>query len=247
MNHLKLILFALLLAGCSTTTKYEAKAPGGEAKPADYPIYVYTENVQVPRAFEIIGTMRVSSTPFTVMGGTLEKVLNKLRDNARAKGADAVQIKTISDPSFLSSNYGAEAHFLRFTDQWESIALTKEGVQAYFQTNKTTLDPIEGVWMGGDAVQSRVVIIKNDSKRGRDLVALIVGTKNPSWQTGDKKMDLTRGERPGVYRGAYYQDDYQAKRVAFTLRGSATNRIVLQVSEDGEYAVFNRAMPVSSE
>lgn len=247
MNRLKLILFALLLAGCSTTTKYEAKAPGGEARPAKYPIYIYTENVKVPRAFEIIGTMRVSDTPFTVMGGSLEKVLNKLRDNARTKGADALQIKAIRKPDFLSPNYGAEAHFLRFTDQWESLALTKEGLEAYFQTNRAALDPIEGLWSGSDTAQSRVVILKNNSKPGRDLVALIVGTKNPSWQTGDKKMDLARGERPGVYRGNYYQDDYQAKQVAFTLRGSATNRIVLQLSEDGEFTVFNRAMPVSRE
>jgi len=247
MNHLKLILLALLLAGCSTITKYESRLPAGPAKPADYPVYIYTEEITVPRAFEVIGTMRVSDTPFTVTGGSLEKVLNKLRDNARTKGADALQIKAIRKPDFLSPNYGAEAHFLRFTDQWESLALTKERLEAYFRTNQAALDPIEGLWSGSDTTQSRVVIIKNDSRRGRDLVALIVGTKNPAWQTGDKKMDLARGERPGVYRGTYYQDDYRAKRVAFTLRGSATNQIVLQLSEDGEFTVFNRAMPVSRE
>lgn len=247
MNHRRLILFALLLAGCSTTTHYEAKVPGGEAKPADYPIYLYTENVRVPRAFEVIGTMRVSDTPFTVMGGSLEQVLTKLRDQARAKGADAVQLKSVRKPDFLSPNHGAEADFIRFTDQWESLGLTLEGVQTYFQTNRTKLDPIEGLWLGGDSVQSRVVIMRNDSRRGRELVAWIIRTTNPTWHTGDKKMDLARGERPGVYRGAYYQDDYQAKQVAFTLRGAATNQIVLQLSEDGAFTVFHRMPPASGE
>lgn len=247
MKHQKLILLALMLAGCSTTAKYEPRLPAGPAKPADYPIYIYVEGVQVPRAFEVIGTMRVSPTSFTVMGGSLEKVLAKLRDHARAKGAEAVQLTDVTKPDFWNPNYGAEAAFLRFTDVWESIALTPEDVRAYFQTNQARLEPAEGVWMGNDATRSRVAIMKNASQRGRDLVAWMLDSRNPSWCAGDKKMDLVRGERPGIYRGTYYQDDYRGKRVAFTLRGAATNQIFLQLSEAGEFVLFSRETPVSGE
>jgi len=239
MKNPTLILFpVLMLAGCTTVAKYEPKSAAGPAKPADYPIYVYSEKVKSPRPFEIIGTMRVGDTPFTVMGGSLEGVLNKLRQNAREKGADAVQLKSIKEPGFTSGNYGAEADFLRFTDTWESVALPDDELLAYFRTIGQTLDPIEGIWSGNDPVQSRVAIMKNSSKPGRDFIALIVSTRNPTWHRGDRKMNIFRGERPGVYRGDYYLDDYQGKKVAFTLRTPPANRFVIQMSEEGQPIVF---------
>src|SRR5688500_4982036 len=85
-----LLLPLLLFAGCATVAKFESKSTAGPAKPEGYPIYVYTEQVKVPRPCEVIGTMHVGDTPFTVVGGSLEGVLNKLRRNAGEKGADAV-------------------------------------------------------------------------------------------------------------------------------------------------------------
>jgi hypothetical protein len=82
--------------------------------------------------------------------------------------------------------------------------------------------------------------MKNSSKPGRDFVAFILNTKNPSWRRGDKKMDIASGERPGVYRGDYYLDDYQGKRVAFTLGGTPASRFVLQMSEESYPIIFSR-------
>ena len=221
----------LLLVGCSTTTKYVSKLPNGSAKPEDYPIYVYTENITVPRPFEVIGTMHVGETPFTMMGGSLKSVMNKLMKNARQKGADAVQITTVKKPGFLSPNHGGDANFLRFTDTWESISLSEAQLAHYFRTNAQKLDPIEGIWYASDQMQSRVAILKNGTRPGRDFIAVILNTRNLSWEAGDKKADLRRGERPGVYRGSYYEDDYQEKKIAVTLRLPGADRFAVIIDE----------------
>jgi len=229
MKHLALCLFVILLVvGCTSITQYESKAPGGPAKPADYPIYVYTEKMKVPRPFEVIGTMHVGDTPFTVMGGSLASVMNKLMQNARQKGADAIQLVTVKSPDFTTAHYRADANFIRFTDAWESVS--GEQIQAYFRTN-TTMDPIEGIWQSSDRVQSRVAILKNSSMSGREFIAVILKTKNLSWQLGDKKADIRRGERPGVYRGSYYRDDYEEKKVAVAMRLPSTNRFTVIIDE----------------
>src|SRR5882672_4550545 len=106
MKHSVLILFPILLiTGCSTVTKYDSKTTAGPAKPADYPICVYAEGARVPRPSEIIGTMHVGDTPFTVFGGSLEGVMKTLRQNAREKGADAFQLTTLRSPEFQTPNY----------------------------------------------------------------------------------------------------------------------------------------------
>jgi hypothetical protein len=228
MKNPALLLVSILpLAGCTTTAKYESKSAAGPAKPADHPIYVYTETMKPPRPCEIIGSMRVGDTPLTVIGGSLESVLEKLRKNARQRGADALQIKSVDAPGFTSPNYRVEADFLRFTDVWESVSIPVEELAAYLQTNASTLDPIEGVWAGNDQAQSRVAVIKNNARPGREFVAFILSTRNPSWQKGDKKLDIVRGERQGIYRGSFYLDDYQEKKVAITLRELEKKFVVL--------------------
>jgi len=61
--------------------------------------------------------------------------------------------------------------------------------------------------------------MKNSTRPGRDFIAVILANRNPTWRKGDKKLDIVRGERPGIYRGSFYLDDYQEKRVAITMRG----------------------------
>jgi hypothetical protein len=118
--------------------------------------------------------------------------------------------------------------------------VSEEELLAYYRTNAENLDPIEGIWLGNDTAQSRVGIMKNSSRPRRDFIAFILGTKNPAWQKGDKKLDLARGERPGVYRGKYYQDDYQGINLAFVLRAPPANRFVIQVSDDDPPVTFTR-------
>jgi hypothetical protein len=230
MKSAALILIpVLLLAGCSTTVKYEAKTEAGAAKPPSHPIYIYPETMKVPRPHEVIGTIRVGDTPLTVMGGSMEAVLETLRKNARQRGADAVQLTYVEAPGFDSPHYRAEARLVRFTNAWESVAIPDAGLTDYFRTNAPALDPIEGVWAGNDAARSRIAILKNSAKPGREFIALLLANRNPTWQKGDKKLELARGERPGVYRGSFYLDDYQEKRVVVTLRGPPENRFLVHI------------------
>jgi len=239
-NPFLILCAAGLLAGCTTVKNYESETAAGPAKPVDYPIYVYSKDMKVPRPFELIGTMRVSDTPFTVFGGSLEDVLNTLRQNAREKGADALQLTSVQSPEFQTAHYRVDASFLRFTDAWESIAISEEEMHAYLRTNAQNLDPIEGVWIGSDPMRSRLGIRQNRSKPGRDFVALVLSSKNPTWHSGDKKLDILRGERPGVYRGNYYLEDYQVEKVAFTLRVPPANRFVIQTDEESVPIIFIR-------
>ncbi|HEX5222601.1 MAG TPA: hypothetical protein VFZ59_23805 [Verrucomicrobiae bacterium] len=194
MKYLAAYAFSImLLAGCTTTSKYVSKLPA-EPKPDDYPIYVYTEDVIVPRASEVIGTMHIGDTPFTVMGGSIESVMNKLMNNARKKGADAVQVTSIKKPSFLRPNHGADANFLRFTDTWESISLSETELKDYFKTNSQKLDPIEGIWRASDRAQTRTAILKNNSRPGREFIAVLL---KPGMTPGRR---ATRGPRCGAVK-----------------------------------------------
>ena len=232
MKHLVSGLFALgLLAGCTTTTSYKSKTSAPPPKPDDYPIYVYTEDVIVPRPSEVIGTMHVGDTLFTVMGGSIESVMNKLMNNARKKGADALQITSIKKPTFLRPNHGADANFLRFTDSWESISPSEAELRNHFKTNAQTLDPIEGIWRASDRAQTRTAILKNNSRPGREFIAVLLEAKNPTWKPGDKKADIRRGERPGVYRGSFYREDYQEKKIVIRMQLPSANQFA--VSLDG--------------
>lgn len=239
-NLFSVLLLAALLAGCTTVKSYVSQADPGPAKGKDYPIYLYNEKTAVPRPYEVIGTMSIRDTPFTMFGGSLEGELQTLRENARKKGADALKLTSVEQPDFLHAKYRITAEFLRFTNTWENLALSEEEFRAYLRDPVEPLDPIEGIWRINDAVHSRVGIIRNNLRPGRDFVAFILNTTNPTWKTGDKKLELASGERPGVYRGAYCFDDYRRKVIAFTLMGARTNVFILPMPNDEPPIIFSK-------
>lgn len=239
-NLVVLPLLALLLAGCTTVKSYVAKSEAGPAKPTDYPIYVYNDKMNVPRPFVVVGTMSIRDTPLTLFGGSFEGEVEILRKSARLKGADALELTAIEKPDFLHAKYRVTANFIRFTNAWESIAFSEDELRNYLRDNGATLDPIEGIWTATDAMQSRVGIIRNNAWAGRDFVAFILRTGNPTWQPGDKKLDLASGERPGVYRGNYYFDDYRRKGVALTLMGSRANAFILPMPDNNPPIIFTK-------
>jgi hypothetical protein len=239
MKNLVLLPFlAVGLAGCTTVTSYTSKSEAGPARAADYPIYVYPEKLDVPRPYEVIGTMSIRDTPLTLFGGSFEGELQTLRERARRQGADALKLTSVEPPDFLHAKYRVEADFLRFTNAWEKVALSETELLTYFRTNQSALDTLEGIWQGNDAMRSRVGIVRNNSRPGRDFIAFILNTSNPTWQRGDKKLELASGERPGVYRGVYYFDDYRRKAVAFTLLGAQTNVFILPMPDENPPVIF---------
>lgn len=234
------LLAVLLSAGCSSVERYEARIADGPAKPADHPIYVYTEEVKCPRPYEILGTMHVSDTPLTMGGGSLEAVILKLRETARQKGADAIQVTSVDSPDFTRPHYRVDADFLRYTDTWETVALTEGAFRAYLRNPTSPLDPIEGIWVGNDLAQSRIGILKDRSRSGRDFVGFVLRTRNPSWRKGYKKMDIARGNLPAAYRISYYLDDFQAKGAAFSLGVPPAGMFIVHLPDDSAAIAFTK-------
>lgn len=231
-----------LLTGCGTVSDYSPQGATSQPKPADYPIYVYPEELPVPRAYETVGSMYVGETLFTVFGGSFENELNTMRKKARRVGADAVKITSIQQPDFLHAKHRVEANLIRFTQPWESIPMDEAEMKLYLQADRD-FDPLEGIWHIQDPAQTRIGIVENRSKPGRDFVAFLLDSSNASWKPGDKKLDLLRGERNEVYRGSYYFDDYRRQSVAFTLRPGNTNSFMIQLSVDSVPLFFVREQP----
>jgi hypothetical protein len=239
-NLFLLLFLAGLPVGCTTVKSYVPQTEPGPAKPADYPIYIYNEKTAVPRPAAVIGTMSIRDTPFTMFGGSLESELQTLQENARRRGADALKLTAVEQPDFLHAKYRVTADFLRFTNAWENLALLEQEFRTYLDTPTEPLDPIEGIWVVNDKLRSRVGIIRNNVRPGRDFIAFILNTSNPTWQPGDKKLELASGERPGVYRGLYCFDDYRRKAVAFTLMGARTNVFILPMPNDDPPIIFSK-------
>jgi hypothetical protein len=232
IRHSILFLFlTLLLAGC-TTVSYKANLPAGPAKPAGYPIPVYTENMTVPRPCKAIGIASIGGGQFTMFGGSVESEMAKVMQTAWEKGADAVQITSVEEPGVLHSSYRLTANLLRYTDTWETVPVTAAQFAAYLKTNRQHLDPIEGVWEGFDVAPIRVGIMRNNSKPGRDFVGFILNSENPAWHEGYKKIDIRRGPQPGSYIFDYYLDNFSERETTVIL---------------GQNTAFSLMIPTSGE
>lgn len=211
-----------LLSGCSTVTTYEPRTAAGPAKPPGYPVLVYAENMTVPRPCEVIGTVSAGGGQFTMFGGSVESEMKDVMHTAREKGADAIQMKSMETPDFSHAKYRLAADLLRYTDQWETVAVPEQAFAEYLETNQRSLDPIEGVWNGYEGAQFRFGIMRSQAIPGRDFVGFILNTGNPTWRRGYKKMDIRRGPQPGTYLVDYYLDNFSERATTVILDHSMT-------------------------
>ncbi|HXR04417.1 MAG TPA: hypothetical protein VN836_06875 [Verrucomicrobiae bacterium] len=240
------LLSIVLLAGCSTVATYKSQTDAGPARPVDYPILVYTEDETVPRPCEVIGTISVHGGSFTMFGGSVENEMKKVLQTAREKGADAVQMKSVERPCFSNANYRLVADLLRYTDPWETVAITEQEFANYLKANRRNRDPIEGVWDGREGAPVRIGIMRNTSKPGRDFIGFILNTENPTWRKGYKKIDIKGGPQPGSYVLGYYFDDFSKQETSIIL-GRKTAFALAVPTTDEKTAIItysrNRAIP----
>ena len=241
--YLALFLFStLILTGCSTVTTYKPKAAAGPAKPADYPILVYAEDMTVPRPCEVVGTVSVGGGHFTMRGGSAESEMLKVMQAAREKGADAIQMKTMEQPDFANADFRLVADLLRYTDTWETITIPEGEFAAYLKSNQRSLDPIEGIWNMLGRVPHRIGIMRDTSKPGRDFVGFILGTENPTWRDGYKKIDIKRGLQPGTYLFVYYLDNFSKRETTVILGKSMTFTLTIPTSdEEAELITYSKS------
>jgi hypothetical protein len=216
-----LFLFLLfLLAGCGTTRTYTPHTAAGPAKPAGYPIPIYSVDMRIPRPCQLIGEFSVGDTQLTMFGGDMKGVMKTLMETAHEKGADVVELTSIRKPDFESAHYRVEANLLRYADQWETVSLSENDFLTYLQKKAATLDPIEGIWSDGSP--DRIGILRDKSKPGRDFIAFMLNV-----QKGYKKMDIARDARPAAYSFKYYRDDFgMAKTTALLDHDRAFSFIV---------------------
>lgn len=223
------LFLSLLLSGCTTAT-YESNLPPGPAKPAGYPIPLYTQAMQVPRPCEVIGTMSINAGSFTVSGGSFAKELQTVMQRAHEKGADAVKLTATRKPSYTNPNSSLKAKLLRYTDVWETVAISPGAFQAYLDANQLKLDPLEGIWISPGSNPHSLGIMKNQSKPGRDFVGFMLDSGNPAWPFGAKKMDIRRGVKPGSYGVTYYLDDFEPCGISLILGQKRAFVITIQKS-----------------
>jgi hypothetical protein len=245
-SHLALLLpLILLLTSCSTTKTYTPSMAAGPATAADYPIPIYNENMRIPRPTQLIGRLSIGDTPFTLFGGSMKGVMKTLMDTAHEKGADVVELTSIRQPDFESAHYRIEANLLRYTDHWETTALSETDFLTYLRQHRQTLDPIEGIWSDGSP--DRIGIIRDTSKPGRDFIAFMLNVELPSWRKGYKKMDIARDARPGAYSLKFYRDDFGMAKTTVLLDHDQMFTFI--VSTEGEadeftYIKIGAPMPV---
>jgi hypothetical protein len=240
-KNLALFLFSmLLLTGCGTVVTYKSNARAGTARPVDYPIPVYTEGMTVPRPSEVIGTVSVKNSGFTVTGGSVEDVMRDVMQRARKNGADAVRVVSIGKPGFENPNYRVTADLLRYTDSWETIAISEDEFFAYLKKNQQALDPIEGVWFADGQYENRIGIMRNTSKPGRDFVGFVLDTDQPAWRKGYKKIDIARGKQPGSYNFNFYLDDFSEYSTTVVLDGASKLLLIFQTSDESETITYSK-------
>ena len=231
-NPALLLFLILMLAGCGTLVTYKSNAPAGTAKPPGYPIPVYTEGMTVPRPCEVIGSVSVRNSGFTITGGSVEDVMKDVMQRARQKGADAVQVTSIDKPDFGNPNYRLTADLLRYTDTWETIGFSENEFRAYLQRNQKSLDPIEGIWFMNGQFDDRIGIMRNASKPGRNFVGFILNGQPMSWREGYKVMDIARGKQPGSYNLVFYLADFSRIATTVVLGNSAEFSILMQTPDE---------------
>jgi hypothetical protein len=247
MKNLALFLFSvLLLTGCGTAVTYKPNTPAGIARPADYPILVYSQDMTVPRPFEVIGTVSVKNSAFTVAGGSVDDVMKAVMQRARQNGADAVRMTSIDKPDFVNPNYRATADLLRYTDSWETIAISEDEFLAYLKTNGQTLDPIEGVWFADGQYGNRIGIMRNTSKPGMDFVGFVLNADQPSWREGYKKIDIARGKNPGIYNFSFYLDDFSRQTTTVILGDVPEFRLIFQTPDGNETITYSKLKTYAS-
>ncbi len=226
--------FASLLNGCTTTSYKSGPAAVSTPTTQDYPIPVYTEDMDVPRPCQVIGTISIGHTSVTMIGGDIDKEMEKVMQAAHQKGADVVKIVSLQKPGFDTPNFAVQAELLRYADNWERVAFTEKEFAAYLQQHQATLDPIEGIWSGG--WPNRVGIMRDPSKPGRDFIAFTLSTDSPAWQPGYKKIDLARAAAPDTYNLRYYRNDFAWSETAVRLDHNRAFEFIQNV-DDKTYLV----------
>ena len=115
MSKFLVLFFLICVGGCASNTQLNVYSQPEGSKPIGCDLEVYRDPGFIKKSFDIIASISVDDTGFTVNCG-LEKTMKTIRDNACEVGADAVLITNEKSPDIWSTCYRADAAMLVFKD-----------------------------------------------------------------------------------------------------------------------------------
>ena len=111
------------------------------------------------------------------------------------------------DPSMKPSAIAdLEAKAEEFSD-WETINKGKGDLQAYYDANLDTLNPLEGIWTD-DENHYQIGIFRQEGNVKRDFVAIVLRTDHPFWKPGQIKIEFDGTAYNSIYNASYYMGDH---------------------------------------
>lgn len=107
---------------------------------------------------------------------------------------------------------------------WERIAMDEAAVKRYLDQNRSTLNPIEGIWRTAD--NGYTIAVVANLTPDRQFAGFVLKADGIYWQPGQVKMDFKSIDAT-TYGGTYFMRDH-SPRVQFTERRGDTLRIARQ-------------------
>ena len=114
-NLLHIIIFGTALAACSP--KITSNMTGTyNPLPDDAEVAVIEYGASAPDNAELLGTIKIGDSGFTMKDGSYNAVISLAKEKARQAGGNVVQITKHKAPDMVSSIHRIEANILRVAD-----------------------------------------------------------------------------------------------------------------------------------
>jgi hypothetical protein len=101
-------LLAALIQACAPSVQFTPTAGARKQKPNDARVLIFSPNDSLPKGAENLGFLSVGDAGMTV-SCDLPVILQSATEAARAVGADAIKVVSISRPDMMSTCWGVKA------------------------------------------------------------------------------------------------------------------------------------------
>jgi S1-C subfamily serine protease len=173
----------------------------------------YKPDMALPKGVKKIGSIEIGDTGFTT-DCSLTKVVNVAKNEASGMGGHAIKLTSVNDPDLASTCYRIEADVYRYptfdaSEDTEQLNVTENKIKNYLQENKRKLDPIEGIWVFSEELESKyseeravnenvydIAIVKKDFESENEFDVIMISSENEKWD----KVGLLKG---GIESTAY--------------------------------------------
>jgi len=133
------------------------------------------------------------------------------------------------------------------SEPWPATAMTADDFKGYFDENKSSLDPMEGIWsvstnskwtnitsgLRGENNYPNMykIAIMRDPSDATVFNAWVLDSTIPKWVSGMLKARYTRTAMRSVYQELWYLGDFSKEERNITLQRNALIRTVESIAE----------------